>query len=370
MKKLLLIFGLLIYFAFSQNINAQITFDNVPPLSGGGNTAGGVSFNFTTNQAITIQNLRCAFSTATGTANIWYNTQKINGAPNVSTANGWVNLGTSAPFAGLSTASTSPVVQTIPIPLNLVMMPQDTFGFFIQWTGNVFPTTNVLIPTFTDGTVTIIADATSAYTGTGTTPTFNPRQINGGVIYILNTPCSGAPTAGTALAPATVCANQSFNLSLSGQSQSSGLNYQWMTGPTATGPWTYITGATTLSYATSQTIDTYYSCEVTCTNSSLADTSASIFVTTNPNLPAGTYTIGASGNYPNFNAAVAAMSCGIAGPVIFNVLPGSGPYNEQITIPQIINANATNTITFNGNGETITFATTASPNNYIIRLDG
>lgn len=84
---------------------AQITFDNVPPLSGGGNTAGGVSFNFTTNQSITIQNLRCAFSTATGTATIWYNPQKINGAPNVSTANGWINLGTSAPFAGQSPAS-------------------------------------------------------------------------------------------------------------------------------------------------------------------------------------------------------------------------------------------------------------------------
>jgi len=85
---------------------------------------------------------------------------------------------------------------------------------------------------------------------------------------------------------------------------------------------------------------------------------------------AGTFTIGATGTYPTFTAAVAALNCGISAPVVFNVLPGSGPYNEQITIPQIIGANATNTITFNGNGETITFATTASPNNYIIRLDG
>jgi len=85
---------------------------------------------------------------------------------------------------------------------------------------------------------------------------------------------------------------------------------------------------------------------------------------------AGTFTIGATGTYPNFTAAVADLLCGISGPVVFNVLPGSGPYNEQIEIPQIINSSSTNTITFNGNGETITFSTLPSPNNYIIRLNG
>ena len=83
----------------------------------------------------------------------------------------------------------------------------------------------------------------------------------------------------------------------------------------------------------------------------------------------GTFTIGATGTYPNFTAAVAALVCGVNGPVVFNVLPGSGPYNEQITIPQVVGTSATNTITFNGSGETITFATTTS-NNYIIRLNG
>ncbi len=75
----------------------------------------------------------------------------------------------------------------------------------------------------------------------------------------------------------------------------------------------------------------------------------------------GTFTIGATGTYPNFTAAAAALVCGVNGPVVFNVLPGSGPYNEQITIPQITGTSAVNTITFNGNGETITFATTTSP---------
>src|SRR5690606_6192605 len=232
------------------------------------------------------------------------------------------------------------------------------------------PTTNTNIPTFTDGTVTIIADASSAFTGTGTTPSYNPRQINGGVIYTLNTPCSGAPTAGTASAPSTVCANQSCDLSLSGQTVGTGVTYRWLSATSATGPWTPITGATTWSETVSQTTDTYYACEVVCTNSSLADTTAAVFGQTNPNLPGGTYTIGTSGNYPNFTAAVAAISCGISGPVVFNVLSGSGPFNEQIEIPQIVGSSATNTITFNGNGETITYSTTGTADNYIIRLNG
>ncbi|PJB14019.1 MAG: hypothetical protein CO118_10755, partial [Flavobacteriales bacterium CG_4_9_14_3_um_filter_32_8] len=85
---------------------------------------------------------------------------------------------------------------------------------------------------------------------------------------------------------------------------------------------------------------------------------------------AGTFTIGAAGNYATFTDAVNALVCGVSAPVVFNVLAGSGPYNEQITIPQITGTSATNTITFNGNGETITFSTSTSPNNYIIRLDG
>lgn len=89
----------------------------------------------------------------------------------------------------------------------------------------------------------------------------------------------------------------------------------------------------------------------------------------------GTYTINSAaatggGNYQTFTAAVNALSsCGVSGPVIFNVVPGSGPYSEQISIPAITNASATNTITFNGNGETMSRSTTSSKR-YIIRLYG
>lgn len=61
----------------------------------------------------------------------------------------------------------------------------------------------------------------------------------------------------------------------------------------------------------------------------------------------GSYTIGSGGNYTSFTDAVTALTTsGVSGPVTFSVL--SGTYNEQITIPAITGASATNTITFDG----------------------
>ncbi|HIA12464.1 MAG TPA: hypothetical protein EYN69_10405, partial [Flavobacteriales bacterium] len=60
---------------------------------------------------------------------------------------------------------------------------------------------------------------------------------------------------------------------------------------------------------------------------------------------AGTYTIGATGNYVTFTEAVDTLiSQGVSGPVVFNVQDGN--YPEQITIPAIAGASAANTITF------------------------
>ncbi|MFC5270636.1 T9SS type A sorting domain-containing protein [Adhaeribacter terreus] len=74
----------------------------------------------------------------------------------------------------------------------------------------------------------------------------------------------------------------------------------------------------------------------------------------------GTYTINkntaaTATNFTSFSSAVQAISsCGISGPVVFNVVAGSGPYNEKISIGSIPNTSATNTVTFNGNGNILT----------------
>ncbi|HXH17465.1 MAG TPA: choice-of-anchor J domain-containing protein, partial [Chitinophagales bacterium] len=57
----------------------------------------------------------------------------------------------------------------------------------------------------------------------------------------------------------------------------------------------------------------------------------------------GTYTIGGGGDFPGLLEAVSALvTCGISGAVTFNVLPGSGPFLQQLDIPQIAGASALN----------------------------
>jgi len=63
----------------------------------------------------------------------------------------------------------------------------------------------------------------------------------------------------------------------------------------------------------------------------------------------GTYVIGSSGgaDFPDFSSAVSQMEkCGISGPVVFNVEPGT--YVEQISLGPIFGNTFSNTITFQG----------------------
>lgn len=95
---------------------------------------------------------------------------------------------------------------------------------------------------------------------------------------------------------------------------------------------------------------------------------------------AGTYTIDSGSptggtNYNSFGDAIAAMAAnGICGAVVFNVVAGSGPYKEQVSIPEITGASSTATITFDGGAtkeEIWADATmTNTGNRHVIRLDG
>lgn len=369
----------------------QIRFDNVPPLSGGGNTAGGVVFNLTTNKPIIVDSLRNSFSTATGTATIWYNTTKINGQPTINSANGWVNLGSSAAFAGISPASTNPIPQNIPLGISIQMQPGDTFGIAIQWTGNVFPTTNTNIPTFSDGTVTIIADNTCAFTmNSGMTSWFTPRQINGGLVYRLVN--RGHNDAGVTrfTRPISFCqGTQEVRVEIQNEGKnridSVRVNYTVDN-----------SSVNTIYYR--NTLDTFGS-----TNGNVAEISLGNFnfnsqagrnfrvwtsypngvvdtITRNDTIQqvikpalAGTFTIGGSNpDYPNFTSAVNDLKqIGVCGPVTFNVRAGN--YNERITIDPINGASDTNTISFVGAGKSstkITFSGSSTADFATILLNG
>ncbi|MCX6230258.1 MAG: GEVED domain-containing protein, partial [Bacteroidetes bacterium] len=88
----------------------------------------------------------------------------------------------------------------------------------------------------------------------------------------------------------------------------------------------------------------------------------------------GTYTVGGTGaNFPTFSDVLVGLTqCGINGPVVFNVNPGT--YSDQLTIPEIVGATAINTITFkaanNDSTSVIMNHTSISASNWIVKLNG
>lgn len=89
----------------------------------------------------------------------------------------------------------------------------------------------------------------------------------------------------------------------------------------------------------------------------------------------GTFTINsaqatAGNNFQTFTEAIFSLAGGVNGAVTFNVVPGSGPYNEQLNINAVAGASTTNKIVFNCNGTTITNASINSTARAVIKLDG
>jgi hypothetical protein len=90
----------------------------------------------------------------------------------------------------------------------------------------------------------------------------------------------------------------------------------------------------------------------------------------------GVYTInqtmGASAtNFVSFNALAAALNTsGVSGPVTVNVVANTGPYIEQVTFNAITGTSGTNTITINGNGNTLTWGSFSSATPHTLLLGG
>jgi parallel beta-helix repeat protein len=215
---------------------------------------------------------------------------------------------------------------------------------------------------------------------TGTLPTAltseNYRRPHIGFDYS-SIACNTSPVGGNAGATptGTLCSGTTVTLSLTGNSAGSGQTYRWQKGTSNAGPWTYITSSSPLIPATDNpSLTSWYRAELTC--SSNIGYSQPVQVTIAAAFPGGTYTINSAvatggNNFQTFAAALSAVNCGIAGPVIFNVQAGSGPYNEQVILPAIAGTSSTNSITFNGNGVTLSDNSAAtSAERAVIKLNG
>lgn len=157
-----------------------------PPLSTN-NGQGGITFNVASTQAVVIDTIWCAFyGSGSMTVYVWYSQTAINGAPTVSTSNGWVLAGT-ATITPTNTSSTNAQIQQIPVDLNIPLAANAEYGFWVgnNNSGGVGYTTYASgnATTFTDGTVTVTSGPNTGYGGNAPNPTFTPRQFNGRVVY-------------------------------------------------------------------------------------------------------------------------------------------------------------------------------------------
>ncbi len=244
-------------------------------------------------------------------------------------------------------------------------------------------TDNVSVPWTTglsfNGSHTYRADNLGNLCGSTTTTNSGTQTTRPNITFswIPAVACNGAPNAGTATTTAsTVCMSQLFTLGLSGVTVASGLTYQWQSSTDNTN-WTNISGATTNSVTISQSVSTYYRAVVTCNGTASAN-SSSVLVTS-PALVSGIFTINKDlptdilvGRFSSFNAAYDYIKCGINGSVTFNVVSpiASGAYNEQLIMQPVPGASATRTVTFNGNGRTLSFTSSNTNERAVIKLNG
>jgi metal-sulfur cluster biosynthetic enzyme len=309
----------------------------------------------------------------------WYNLTPVNSTtapPAVTAANGWTQFG-SATITGVSNTTTT-VSQPFLTGLSLVIPAGATYGIVV---GASNGTTGYLryssltpgLYTTSGGGVNLITGTNIGWAGGAIPAAFanNDRGFIGSITFEPAGPCTNPPIPGSIVSTSNpACASSNFTLSLTGGTGGTGQSYQWLS---STDNVTYspIASATSAALTTNQTTTTYYKVAVTC---GVTVTSSPILVTTPP-LISGNFTINknlatSGSNFNSFADALNYIKCGINGPVKFTVTPGTGPYNEQVIIPQIAGVSAANRITFKGSMETVSFASTTSTQRAVFTLDG
>lgn len=182
---------------------------------------------------------------------------------------------------------------------------------------------------------------------------------------------SSTPSAGTATSTQEiVCSPTStFDLGLTNNIASAGLTYQWQSSTTENGTYSDIVGANAIAYTGTQGATAFYRCKVSCPSALTVEHSTPVRVLYGGAITAGSYTVGLGGTYSTLNEVRLALSCGVAGAVTFNILPGT--YTESLTFGEISGTSATAKVTFqkapNTTGSVIITHPTATN---IIRLNG
>ena len=382
-----ILLGLLLLLGVSTSSNAQTTTLNTVGATYNGSNGAGVNFavTFVLENTNSYPMLLTGASTwvnntdGVGTYQLWYSSTSLSGLPAISSPT-WTMIQQATGVAAPAVSGITPVISgmSFVLPANT----QYRFAMYYVTTSSHYSGSGVgtVTPnTFSGAGVVMKVGDVDIPTGSGSYVGYggsnNPRFFTGGVTFQPYGACTDPPVAGTAVSSsASICVGQSAVLNMTGGTGGSGQTYQWKSSSVSGGPYTNIGSSSfTSSYTVNPTAPTYYVCETTCGSGTATSTETSVFVPTP--FPGGYYTINnalptGGTNFNSFTAAVSAISCGIAGPVVFDVDPSSGPYTEQITLPATIGSTAVNTVTFNGNGRTIQFNSTNANARHIIKLDG
>lgn len=293
--------------------------------------------------------------------NLWYTATSLSGSPIVSSPV-WIKLTPETP----ASINLVPGYNTIFTGLDFIIPANTTYRFALEsLTGIAY--SGGLAPGYASPSI-LTADSVSlvlgdskinnqsvGYASSYPNSSYGDSWFTGSITFKSTIPCTSPPLAGTTVSPITdTCIDINFNLGLTGYSNGVGQSFQWQKS-TNNVNWVNMLNDTVPAITTSQKVSTYYRCALTCSGNTAYSQPLQI------NTPvgiSGNFTINAqqltSGtNFATFSEAINYISCGVNGPVTFNVVPGSGPYNEKITIPFIGGTSKINTITFKGHGETI-----------------
>ncbi|MFN3530052.1 MAG: T9SS type A sorting domain-containing protein [Bacteroidia bacterium] len=363
MKKIILSTLLFAVMMISQS-SAQLSVFTSPPLNGG-NGSNGVTFNIEATSSVFVDTIYvAAYGSAAATIELWYTTSAITGPPNI-VAPAWSQLVSASVTPGQTITSGPFIFTPVVIPGGLLMNAGDHFGFFVGFASgaNVAYTSHTATnqDVFTDGFVTIRTGPNVGYGGAIPAPAFHPRQFNGGVSY---RPASGRDARLAAVVspntlsvgPNTVTARVQnaaldpissidWGYQLDNNAPVNVLGYS-LPSPLSPGQTYDYTFATPVNIPTPGS----YSLKVWATNANGlgADVnSGNDTITLNVCTGiTGTFTIGGlAADYNNIQEAINALTtCGIIGPVTFNINPGT--YHGAYDIGNIPGGSGF-TVTFN-----------------------
>jgi hypothetical protein len=206
---------------------------------------------------------------------LFYSATSLGGNYDLSTA-AWTQIG-----SGTATVPAAVTITPVITGLSFIIPAGTQYRFVIEASrGLRFSFTPTPTPnTFSSGGVNlkvgdvVIGGGNVGYAGLSPMPAAGntPAFFGGSVTLTTNVPCSGTPAPGNTLTTlANVCPGIPYTLSLQNTTPGTGVTYQWQSGPSATGPWTNISGATLSTYSTSLTATTYYQALVTCGASTTA----------------------------------------------------------------------------------------------------